>query len=198
MGQAAVDLPDSPSPPPASAQSTDDLLAQMAGEEIDRLLAEADGERPPNPAPAPAAPAQRAAPPVAAAETSKSSASQLDGFLGGLATDSGPDPVAQLASSSQSPAAGAAHDGNRPDPLGDDDSAAERGALNSSVAGHAGAAQLPSGELTVPLPVRLLAWVNSPLESCPDQVRETIGKVAILTAVNAISVLVYVLFFRHH
>ncbi len=44
MGQAAVDLPDPlDTPPPASASSTDDLLAQLAGEEIDRLLADAEG-----------------------------------------------------------------------------------------------------------------------------------------------------------
>src|SRR5205085_7155067 len=43
MGQAAVDLPDPlESPPPAANTSTDDLLAQLAGDEIDRLLAEAE------------------------------------------------------------------------------------------------------------------------------------------------------------
>ena len=55
MGQATVDLPDQPdpaaveaaAPPPTSLSSADDLLAQLAGEEIDRLLAEADAERPP-------------------------------------------------------------------------------------------------------------------------------------------------------
>ncbi len=41
MGKAAVDLPDPmQQPPPAGRTSTDDLLAQLAGEEIDRLLAE--------------------------------------------------------------------------------------------------------------------------------------------------------------
>jgi len=43
MGQAAVDLPDPlESPPPAAKTSTDDLLSQLAGDEIDRLLAEAE------------------------------------------------------------------------------------------------------------------------------------------------------------
>jgi hypothetical protein len=53
MGQATVDLPDPLDPaaasteaPAAPAASADDLLAQLAGEEIDRLLAEADAERP--------------------------------------------------------------------------------------------------------------------------------------------------------
>ena len=195
MGQAAVDLPDSLSPPPASAASTDDLLAQMAGEEIDRLLAEQDGEQPAKPAPAPPAPS---ALPSAAAETPKPAASQLDGFLGGLATESGPDPVAELAGASRSSAAGTSHDSNRPDPLGEDDASAERGALQATAGARASAAQVSTSESGASLPVRVLAWINSPLDSCPDPVREAIGKVAILTAVNAVAVLVYVLFFRHH
>jgi hypothetical protein len=65
MGQATVDLPDplkaaaaekpaapgvaAPAQQPSPA-SADDLLAQLAGEEIDRLLAEAGAERPSRPA----------------------------------------------------------------------------------------------------------------------------------------------------
>ena len=58
MGKAAVDLPD-----PLQATevgkpltSTDDLLAQLAGDEIDRLLAEVDDTPPSAPAVQPAAP----------------------------------------------------------------------------------------------------------------------------------------------
>src|SRR5260370_18666837 len=43
MGQAAPDLPDPMQAPQVSAASTDDLLAQLAGEEIERLMSEADG-----------------------------------------------------------------------------------------------------------------------------------------------------------
>jgi hypothetical protein len=46
MGQAIADLPDPLETPQASTLGADDLLAQMAGEEIDRLLAEADAEFP--------------------------------------------------------------------------------------------------------------------------------------------------------
>jgi len=55
MGKAAIDLPDPLSPPEAAKPltSTDDLLAQLAGEEIDRLLAEVDEQAA---AAAPAAP----------------------------------------------------------------------------------------------------------------------------------------------
>ena len=44
MGQAVVDLPDPLEKQPASASSADDLLSQLAGDEIDRLLTEADVE----------------------------------------------------------------------------------------------------------------------------------------------------------
>ncbi len=42
MGQAVVDLPDPLEKQPSSATSADDLLAQLAGDEIDRMLSEAD------------------------------------------------------------------------------------------------------------------------------------------------------------
>ena len=61
MGKATLDLPDPlQSPPPGSPTSTDDLLAQLAGEEIDRLLSEADSAE--APAAAPAAPTASRAP----------------------------------------------------------------------------------------------------------------------------------------
>ena len=47
MGQATVDLPDPMQSPAAPATAgTDDLLAQLAGDEIERLLAETETERP--------------------------------------------------------------------------------------------------------------------------------------------------------
>src|SRR4051794_41704210 len=73
MGQAAVDLPDpleTPPHPDASngAAGTDELLSQLAGEEIHRLLADADVDPDALSGPSSAAP-DRAAPPVAASET---------------------------------------------------------------------------------------------------------------------------------
>jgi hypothetical protein len=50
----------------------------------------------------------------------------------------------------------------------------------------------------VPLLVRVLEWVNSPLAGFPDRVREALGKVALVTTVNAVAVLTYVLLFRRH
>jgi hypothetical protein len=67
MGQATLDLPDPTQFPgeltgldagpmtPEALASADDLLSQLAGEDIDRLLSEAEAER--TPAPAPVAPA---------------------------------------------------------------------------------------------------------------------------------------------
>jgi hypothetical protein len=46
MGQAAIDLPDPLSAGSVSSANTDDLLAQLAGDEIERLLAEADSAPP--------------------------------------------------------------------------------------------------------------------------------------------------------
>jgi hypothetical protein len=43
-----------------------------------------------------------------------------------------------------------------------------------------------------------LESVNAPLIPLPDAVRDALGKVAILTLVNATAVLLYVLFFRRH
>ncbi len=50
MGQAVVELPDPlENGDVANAASADDLLAQLASEEIDRLLAEAESEQSPLP-----------------------------------------------------------------------------------------------------------------------------------------------------
>ena len=47
-----------------------------------------------------------------------------------------------------------------------------------------------------PLLVRVLEWINVPLLGWPDAVREAMGKVAILTLLNAVAVLLYVLWLR--
>src|SRR5947209_13799274 len=57
MGKAAIDLPDPlEAIAPGAPSSVDDLLAQMAGEEIDRLLSESDEPHEKSPRPARAAP----------------------------------------------------------------------------------------------------------------------------------------------
>ena len=60
MTQGANDLPDPlDKPPPGPSPSADDLLAKMADDEIDRLLA--DAEESGEPGPATASPASQAA-----------------------------------------------------------------------------------------------------------------------------------------
>jgi len=50
----------------------------------------------------------------------------------------------------------------------------------------------------MPILVRILEWINSPLSGFSERVREALGKVAIVTMLNATAVLVYVLMFRKH
>jgi hypothetical protein len=49
-----------------------------------------------------------------------------------------------------------------------------------------------------PFLVRLLEWINAPLAGVSVGMREAMGKIAIITTINAIGVFVYVLFFRRH
>ncbi|HEV8606648.1 MAG TPA: hypothetical protein VGQ99_14835, partial [Tepidisphaeraceae bacterium] len=46
--------------------------------------------------------------------------------------------------------------------------------------------------------LRPLEWLNFPLSACSDVVRESLGKVAIMTLINALAILLYVLFLRKH
>lgn len=200
MGTATVDLPDPLNPPlPAESgvASTDDLLAQMAGEEIDRLLAEQEGEH----LAAPAAPVRVPAPssvPSPAGPAKPADKEQLHDYLGGLSSDSNPGPVAvaTLAEPVKSPSAAAKTTAE----LLDEELAADeaRAALSSK---HFRESAEPGGSAAgavVPVSLRVLAWISSPLEACPDHVREAIGKVAIVTVVNAVAILAYALFFRAH
>lgn len=200
MGTATVDLPDPLNPPlPAESgvASTDDLLAQMAGEEIDRLLAEQEGEH----LAAPAAPVRVPAPSSVsspAGQAKPADKESLHDYLGGLTSDStaGPVAVATPAEPVKSPSAAAKTTAE----LLDEELAADeaRAALSSK---HFRESAEPGGSAAgavVPVPLRVLAWISSPLEACPDHVREAIGKVAIVTVVNAVAILAYALFFRAH
>jgi hypothetical protein len=218
MGQAALDLPDPLEQPPATAAGTDDLLAQLAGEEIDRLLAESESDNPPPTQQNPPAAQELLLPTVAgdSATQSKpevSSAAQLEGYLEELATASATsphevDPVTRLAEPA-APVAPSKPSAATATPLDDDETlAAERGALNTvepdlapveaALAAGLSTETTIRSEAKVAFYLRLLGWLNAPLDSCSDTTRDLIGKIAILTAVNALSVLVYLLFFRRH
>ena len=85
-------------------------------------------------------------------------------------------------------------------------SAAERDALSLSdladaadAAAEQDAAEAADAEKSKRLEpmIRVLETVNAPMSAVPDGVRDALGKIAILTLVNAIAVLIYVLFIRH-
>lgn len=272
MGKANAPLPDPLSSPTPSTAGADDLLSQLAGDEIDRLLAEADVDAPspsqptedidsaiaaaakvpdvteaptdpakdamrildavqkdadaikedvqgltanPAAAVAPALPASIAteSPVPAAADASASINSELDDLFKQLterpeATSSAveapppPPPVQDATPAVAAPAAAAP-------PVEDNGVAAEAKAVAAERAGL-GLADLASSYATaktpatahasdegrVPLLLRPLEWMSAPLADAPDTVRDFMGKVAIVTLVNAAAVLVYVLVFR--
>ena len=243
MGQAAaVDLPDPLESPPVSPASTDDLLAQLAGEEIERLLSESDDEGAPAAAapsaptsakstPKSPAPSQSVAPvaslleaPDATAATPHAGAkpggvvdAELDALFSQLDTAGAGAGASKtnVSTGSDAAAPAAAQNGSTVPTADAEPSAAEAlaqemaedAALNSagprSLNADAAdvenlAAVRASGRSSAPIYLRLLAWLNAPLDSFPDHVRDLVGKIAILTTVNALSVLLYVLFFRHH
>jgi hypothetical protein len=230
-------LPDPLSAAPVSSASTDDLLAQLAGEEIERLLAEAD-EPPASSKLAVVAPIDQFAPPAAspAQNTGASTHSSLlepptttptkiavPAFKG---AQSSPSPEAELstlfleiensapatasgqaapiktATASELDSAPSAADALAQEMLEDAaTSPSGRAAFSStataSATSHASARAHETSE-GESLPFRILGWLNRPLDPYPDHVRDLVGKIAIVTIVNAAAVLAYVLIFRGH
>ena len=210
MGQAAIDLPDPlQQPSNRGAISADDLLSQLAGEEIDRLLAEAEVEPRRNKDnaraeqvedaaaaehhEAPTVPkvnarANEAAAPVAekpaeppAAEEPRISPLLLDQ----MAEMEASSLIAPLVAPEPQPAS--AEEPASDAPL----TAADQGALKE-VLSHAEA----RADGPLPLYLRPLEWLSAPLMVFPESVREALGKVAIITLFNSLAVLLYVLLFR--
>lgn len=188
MGQATADLPDPlDNPSLAPMTSADDLLAQLAGDEVDRLLAESDAGSTQGPSSTGNAPASSASSPTAAQTDSgiQDVFAQLEAADGKRASDLQADRPAAPADVPDADATGIV----------------ERAALNG---GNVLPELLPSNELELggdrelPAFFKPLVWLNAPLDACPDAVREALGKVAVLTLVNAIAVLAYVLIFRRH
>ena len=188
MGQATVDLPDPLNPPAAAAGNADDLLSELAGQEIDRMLADSESDRggvDPIPSqtnlkPLPVAEPSASSPAAVLAKpasTAPANEPKLDKFLGDLAADEkdGEVSVADFAAGKLP----GKLDAVPPDELAND--GVEFG-----------------NPPAVPFHLRILKWMNSPLDNCSDNARELVGKIAILTMINAISVLAYVLFFRRH
>lgn len=207
MGQATLDLPDptqglaTPGAPPSAdtPANVDDLLAQMAGEEIDRLLSEAD-DTPPTPEPTPG-------PPAAAAAAAPAPAPILE--TAPPAKVEAPAPVEALPTATPTPAAVPAEPPSAAEEvakaLAEDELAALSQAANGDLLGQSADIAQPAAEADTdaddaPLPAYLkpLAWLSLPLDAGPDWMRELVGKVALMTLFNATAVLVYVFLFRRH
>jgi hypothetical protein len=264
MGQATLDLPDPtlagpPAAPlsPEALASADDLLSQLAGDDIDRLLAEAEAERPaavapttapsqeqdqnqavvaesaPAPLPAevalsnPADPVEKhlGEPPAEVTAASAEAAigellaPAIDAAIAAPASDPNELPAALTEPGSFEPPdqkildEAAAHVAAimEPPPAAEAEApAAVPVAASPADAATADAAEREalSAPLVVPpppppaLPVRLLIRVleliNWPMTLVSDEAREAMGKIAIVTTLNAAAVLVYVLVFRRH
>jgi len=237
MGQASVELPEAPDAAAATGGNADDLLSQLAGEEIDRLLAEenlTDTGATPAAAAELAAPEPQstdglAAPAEPSVDTSALDASPTDPAPSmpdaSSADASAPDPTAanvtgaasavaeeelstQLnelfealtkepeqteathapsAEPAQSSAAAVAAEMNA--------NKAERAALAEpareplEATPHAASGKLPFYLLP-------LAWINAPFASLPPATRDLLGKVAIVTSINTVAMLIYVIVFR--
>ena len=214
MGKAALDLPDPlQAPPEGPKASTDDLLSQLAGEEIDRLLAEADADQPAvtrapfhvgppaegeDEAPVPAAAAVTPTNESVPAPTAKGSpaeaevAAEMDALFSAAAAKD-----AELENAAAQVIADAAVQAES------ETTAAERAGLQvpAGVAAPADAAPAPGAaedddDRPLPLYLRPLEWINAPLALLPEGVRDFVGKAAIVTLVNAAVILAYVLIAR--
>jgi hypothetical protein len=206
MGQVGVDLPDPleslPQGASASAAAaasatgrtaTDELLAQLAGDEIDRLLAEADRGAPraamapfhvgpstkpevepeAEDAPAPFSPD---APAPAVVESKPSEVdmevtAELDALFSAAVEKDNADAAAQM-------------------------SAAERAGLKTVATMNHPAADTSADDVQLPRYLRPLEWLNAPLAIFPVTVRDLIGKAAIITLLNAAAIIAYVLIVR--
>jgi hypothetical protein len=217
MGQAVVDAPDPlQNPKPAVPPSADDMLSQLAGDEIDRLLAEAEGQKPAKEVVA-TPPAVEAAPVVESVGfDSKQSAAEIDALLAQAESNVAPPatapaepPVAAVPAAPVTTVPPVAVvEAPKPAPVPAaveiakeiEQSEAERKALRAPEVKADTSPELIFDQ-TAPLPLVLkpFEWLSSPLDACPEIVREAVGKIAIVTMVNAVAVLSYVLIFhRHH
>jgi hypothetical protein len=244
MAQAIAEPSKSHEKSPSLA-NTDELLSQLAGNEIDRLLAEADAK----PAPAelsrtnvdvPAPQSAKAASEEAALskqiddifvelekgqakpETAKADVAPAEPAKAGKTEPltEGAERAALLEAAGFHPASAPADaDGDSQDPVhesgpvGDERSEVLRAAgfqpADKPAIAETPAAQFAMGKADDPLadveemeslPIYLkpLLWMNAPLASASPAVRAVLGKVGILTFVNALLVLAYVVFFRKH
>jgi hypothetical protein len=202
MGQAVADLPDPLEQAEAGdVVSVDDLLAQMAGAEIDRLLAEAESGR--------GGSSEQEGADAATLAAVRDDDLPVEQQLDQLFTELQDQGLATVHAEDEGPE----DDGRAEDdmPLADDpaDEDADQ-TTESEWHGLSGITlHVPNGPGVAADPVyvtastargglviRLLEILNAPLAGCSPAVHALVGKAAIITLLNAIAVLIYVLLFR--
>jgi hypothetical protein len=230
MAQAPSPQSD-PAEPNASAQSPDELLSQLAGSEIDRLLAEGEVETPRVPPPKPprakpeAKPRELPKPTAVADKLEQSVATQLDDLFNELKGDESPAPAAATEPNPEATTEGAertalleaagfnkdtqpAPAAESPDPVHEGDAdQTERAALLQAAGFDAEKppaapvrkiARAPVADRPLPVYLKPLEWINAPMDHCSPAVRQMLGRAGIVTLINALAALGYVLLLRKH
>ncbi|MGA2500208.1 MAG: hypothetical protein ABSH20_20910 [Tepidisphaeraceae bacterium] len=227
MPQPAKTLPDPmKAVPAATGPNADEILSQLAGEEIDRLLAEAESPRSdpvpplavakatnvsPSSSPAPSSPAPLPAEPSADQDLNQ----QLDALFNQLNQETGtpaapetpapasarPAPLEPSPSpAAEQPKAVTASSAQVTSSLANDVLAATELAAIPEPPARENVAQSPpkeepgSGEPPVSLFLRPLVRLSSLF---PETALDWMGKVAILTTLNAMAIFAYILIRRH-
>jgi hypothetical protein len=210
---AAVDLPDPLDQATAPLANADELLAQLAGDEIDRLLADSDVDRQPPPAEQAEIPPPKLQTPVAA----DTLGSEINDLFKELKEQSVEKPAAPQtppaktdATKTEPPAPARVAEVVQSDPTeraallaaAGFESALTAGAVadHSPADAHISFDDPPAPPAEPPLPIYLkpLQWLNAPMAMFSDSARSILGKVALVTLFNSAAILAYVLFFRKH
>lgn len=255
MASAAIDLENPPVQSTESPADADQMLSQLAGHEIDRLLAEADnglhpgGATPeeiekaeakavagetakdeksltgqldelfnelhegknapqnpvvtPSPQPAPT-PVAKAPPAGATAEEKASLTNQLDALFCELKQEESNKPAQGAAEVPSEPAERtavleAAGFESKPQATAAEAFAKdpERAAVLDAAGFDSGTSDHDSDE-PPPFYVKILRLINAPVLRQPEFVRQAIGRAAVVTLINSMLVIGYVLIFRKH
>lgn len=220
MAEPVRDLPDPLDEQTSTSESADDLVAQLADEAIDQLIADADRGDSPKPPEPPVAWAAAPEPEPVAPPSGNPLQAQLDTLFSQL----GDEPVA-----TDSPAPSTASENPVLEPSPTDppqdvvvppveasaleappveapavEATQERTlepdvtpAMQSDVRALLDDAvhQAPSSGAPAFI-VRPLEWINAPFARLSDNTRDTLGQVAVVTLINALAVILYVVLFR--
>jgi len=231
-----------PEAPPAPQKDADELISQMAGKEVDRLLADAEIEREDTPGTGAQSEGARAISSPAgplAADAAKTAgdeeallSQQIEALISaekGKPAQTTPESTAATAveadavqNGNESAAPSAANAAITPSPEPIEPAAqvkakaAEAEQTNVTpdaapkLADAAPASESPvesisidpleserEGARGVPIFLLPLDWLNRPFAFVTDAARDAMGKIAVLTSLNAAALFVYIIWFRH-